>query len=106
MGFETEYGRALRLLQDLCRELARLGCNVGIRDARPCVSVSSSRDEPLSVLVDTTGKYFVWNDGNDRHLADDTTGAAATIAAFARRTSRRQVNHGCGTASPCSTDVR
>jgi hypothetical protein len=71
-------------LVELCRELATLGLNVGLSDARPAVSVRTSLTSPkLWVSVSASGGSFVWRrDDDDHHASDDPPGAAAHIAEY------------------------
>ena len=68
----------LELVTDLCRELARLGLQVCLSDARPRVMVPS-HSAPLWITVDTSGRFFESADVTIRHPATDRTGAAVLI---------------------------
>ena len=72
----------LRLLATLCRELATLGLDVGMSDAKPALSVRLSRANPrLWVAVDVAGGSYVWHGaGRRRHPLTDPAGAAKLIA--------------------------
>lgn len=66
----------------LCRELAGLGIDVGISDARPAVSVRADRSSPRWwVEVDTSGEVFECPEVQGRFPVGDPGGAAAAIAA-------------------------
>jgi hypothetical protein len=76
----------MRLLAALCRELALLGLDVGMSDAKPAVSVRLRRPDPrLWVSVDVRDGSFEWCrfDGG-RHAVDDPAGAARRIASAVR----------------------
>jgi hypothetical protein len=68
----------------LCRELARLGLLVEIRDARPAVSArTGSSSSRVWVTVNPSGRLFTWRrDDIDRHPVDDPAGAAAHILEY------------------------
>ncbi|WP_329248924.1 hypothetical protein OG417_02215 [Actinoallomurus sp. NBC_01490] len=75
------------MLAALCRELALLGLDVGMSDAKPAVSVRQSRRNPrLWISIDVRDGFFKWcpRDGR-RHAADDPAGAARRIATEVRR---------------------
>jgi hypothetical protein len=78
--------RELRLLGELCRSLARLGLGVQIRDARPGLTVTRSRDaaegSTAYVTLSPSGTRFVWRRVDDNHPASDIDGAAQRIAVF------------------------
>jgi hypothetical protein len=81
-----EHGDQVRLLAALCRELAILGLDVGMSDARPAVSVRRSRGDPrLWISVDIQDGCFSWREGH--HAVDDAAGAAGRIATDVRRSS-------------------
>jgi hypothetical protein len=49
----------LRLVSGLCRELAKLGLNVGMSDARPAVVIRIGLvNRPLWITVDASGEFF------------------------------------------------
>jgi hypothetical protein len=75
------------LLAALCRELALLGLDVGMSDAKPAVSVRQGRRNPrLWISIDVRDGFFQWRRrGGGRHAADDPAGAARRIATDARR---------------------
>jgi hypothetical protein len=80
-----EIGRdgELRLLAELCRELARLGWGVGVRDALPALAVpTGTPNSSLYVFVSASGEFYQWNETNHRHPVSDVPGAAAAIASF------------------------
>lgn len=69
----------------LCRELAALGLNVGMSDARPAISVRTERASPrVWVSVDASGRFFEWQEAESRHPVDDPVGAAALLAEHAK----------------------
>jgi hypothetical protein len=68
----------LELVAGLCRELARLGLQVGLRDARPGVMVPN-HSATLWITVDASGRFFECADAAIRHPTTDLTGAAALI---------------------------
>jgi hypothetical protein len=80
--------RELRLLGELCRSLARLGLGVQIRDARPGLTVTRSRDaaegSTAYVTLSPSGTHFVWRRVDDNHPASDIEGTARQIAVFVR----------------------
>lgn len=69
----------LELITALCRELAKLGLNVAMSDARPAAVIHGHAR--LSVTVDDVAECFVWSDsrGRYRHPAADPAGAARLI---------------------------
>jgi hypothetical protein len=74
----------VRLLAVLCRELAHLGLDVGMSDAKPAVSVRRRRTERrLWISVDVDDDFFEWRDGR-RHVVSDPAGAAKLIAVDVR----------------------
>jgi hypothetical protein len=77
-----EQTAGLRLLATLCRELATLGLDVGMSDAKPALSVRLGRADPrLWVSVDLAGGCYVWQGaGRRRHPVTDPAGAAKLIA--------------------------
>jgi hypothetical protein len=85
MGIEQT--EQLRLLAGLCRELARLGLDVGMSDAKPALSVRLSRGDPrLWVSVNVRDGLFEWRrPGGGRHTVADPVGAAQLIALAVRR---------------------
>jgi hypothetical protein len=71
----------VRLLAVLCRELAHLGLDVGMSDAKPALSVRRGRGEQrLWISVDIDDGFFEWRDGRRRHALSDPAGAAKLIA--------------------------
>ena len=72
----------LRLLATLCRELASMGLDVGMSDAKPALSVRLSRANPrLWVAVDVADGFYAWHGaGRRRHPVTDPAGAARLIA--------------------------
>lgn len=90
MRHAIRHEEELRLLGELCRELAGLGLNVGFRDALPGLTVTTDiPGVPLYVFVSESGTDFDWNNAAMRHPVDDAAGAARHIAAFLRE-------HGAG----------
>jgi hypothetical protein len=84
------YDEELRLLGELCRELAGLGLGVGFRDALPGLTVTTDiPGVPLYVFVSESGTDFDWHNAELRHPVTDVAGAARRIAAFLRE-------HGAG----------
>lgn len=85
MRHAIRYDEELRLLAELCRELADLGLTVGLRDALPGLTVSTDiPGVPLYVFVSETGTHFDWDNAAMRHPVGDIPGAARRIAAFLR----------------------
>lgn len=80
----------IRLLAVLCRELAKLGLNVGMSDAKPALSVRLGRlNRRLWISVNATGESFEWCRGaRHRHAVADPVGAAQQIAAHVRSCGR------------------
>jgi hypothetical protein len=75
----------LRLISGLCRELAKLGLNVGMSDARPAVVIRTGLiNPPLWITVDASGEFFEWRDADEQHPVTDLAGAAARIAEHIR----------------------
>jgi hypothetical protein len=77
-----EQTEGVRLLTALCRELASLGLDVGMTDAKPALSVRLSRTNPrLWISVNVDDGAFEWRRGDRRrHTAADPAGAAKLIA--------------------------
>lgn len=93
--------RELWLLGDLCRELARVGVNVIMSDARPAVLVPVGASKlGLSVLVNGSSNLFTWGDEHT-HEVSDRAGAAAAIVAYVR-----QVEAAAGRPSPGASTSR
>lgn len=85
MRHAIRYEEELRLLGELCRELAKHELNVGFRDALPGLTVTTDiPGVPLYVFVSESGTDFDWNNAAMRHPVDDAAGAARRIAAFLR----------------------
>jgi hypothetical protein len=79
------YDEELRLLGELCRELVKLGLDVGFRDALPGLTVATDiPGVPLYIFVSESGRNFDWNNAAMRHSVEDAEGAALRIAAFVR----------------------
>jgi hypothetical protein len=75
----------VRLLAVLCRELAQLGLDVGMSDAKPALSVRRRRTERrLWISIDVDDGFFEWCDGRRRHAVSDPAGAAKLIAVDVR----------------------
>jgi hypothetical protein len=71
----------VRLLAALCKELAQLGLDVGMSDAKPALAVRRCRTElRLWISVDVDDGFFEWRDGRRRHAVSDPSGAAKLIA--------------------------
>jgi hypothetical protein len=84
MGSAIGRYQQLRLLGDLCRELAKLGIRMSISDALPAVRVPvEGSKSALSVEVDGVAGVFAWADEHS-HPVDDRAGAAAAIVAWVR----------------------
>ena len=64
----------------LCRELAKLGLNIGLSDARPAVVIRVKGKSSLYVTLDVSGEFFEWGKPEDRHPVEDPAGAAAQLA--------------------------
>jgi hypothetical protein len=77
-----EHTTELRLLATLCRELASLGLDVGMSDAKPALSVRQGRANPrLWISVDVADGFYVWHGAGRRsHPVTDPAGAAKLIA--------------------------
>jgi hypothetical protein len=71
-------------LVELCRELIKLGINVGLSDARPALSVRGDLvRKKVWIEVDDSGESFVWRrDDHAYHSVGDPAGAAAKIAEY------------------------
>lgn len=69
---------------ELCRELVRLGVNVGISDSRPAVSIRGGlADRKIWIEVDGSHRSFVWRrDDHERHTVHDPAGAAVRLAEY------------------------
>jgi hypothetical protein len=70
----------LTLIVGLCRELAKLGLNVGMSDARPAAVIRSRVRAPLWITVDDSHAYYEWCDGGTRYPTSDAVEAAVRIA--------------------------
>jgi hypothetical protein len=70
----------LILISALCRELAKLGLNVGLSDAQPAVVVRTGVKPPLWITVDASGEYFEWPEAESQPPVTDLSGAAALIS--------------------------
>jgi hypothetical protein len=68
----------LTLIVVLCRELAKLGLNVGISDARPAAVVRARASS--CVTVDDSQNYYQWQETSNRYPTADPADAAAHIA--------------------------
>jgi hypothetical protein len=86
-AMSIEQTEQLHLLAGLCRELARLGLDVGMSDAKPALSVRLGRGDPrLWVSVNVRDGFFEWRrPGGGRHAVADSAGAAQVIAVDVRR---------------------
>lgn len=73
------HDRGLGSLTRLCRELAGLGLNVGLSDARPALRVTAGPGVLLWITVDDSGEFFEWDQAG-RHPVEDPAGAAALIS--------------------------
>ncbi|GAA4613977.1 hypothetical protein GCM10023195_60810 [Actinoallomurus liliacearum] len=84
---EIDRNQALTALVNLCRELAKLGVNVGLSDARPAISVRGGlASRKVWIQIDPSGESFVWQrDDRALHAADDPAGAAARIAEYIKK---------------------
>lgn len=72
-----ERHRDLEALTLLCRELAALGLDIGMTDARPAIWVPAGRSGPRWwISVDTSGEVFECRESDTRYPAR----AAALIA--------------------------
>ena len=80
----------LEALTVLCRELAKLGLNLGLSDARPAVVIRTKGMPPLYVTVDTSGEFFEWSAAEDQHAIGDPAGAASHLAEYVKA----QLNQG------------
>lgn len=81
-GFD--HNRQVRLLAALVRELALRGVCAALSDARPAVYLRTGLTviPALSVTVDSTGEFFEWRNGYNRHSVKDPAGAAAALLAY------------------------
>lgn len=70
----------LTLITGLCRELAKLGLNVGMSDARPAAVIRPRVCAPLWVTVDDSHCYYEWLESDKRYPATSPAEAAALIA--------------------------
>lgn len=85
MRHAIRHDEELRLLGDLCRELAGHGLGVAFRDALPGLSVTTGiPGVPLYVFVSESGTHFDWDNAAMRHPVHDAAGAARRIAEFLR----------------------
>lgn len=75
----------LILISELCRELAKLGLNVGLSDARPAVAVRTSQAAPMWISLNDAGEFFEWSEGKNQYPATDPVGAAAVISEHVKR---------------------
>jgi hypothetical protein len=64
----------------LCRELAKLGLNIGLSDARPAVVIWVKGTSSVYVTLDVAGEFFEWGKPEARHPVGDPVGAAAQLA--------------------------
>ncbi|MEV5747301.1 hypothetical protein AB0L00_05735 [Actinoallomurus sp. NPDC052308] len=83
-GESAGFGREakLRLLAELCEELAGSGLYVGLSDARPALSVRAGLTGER-VWIEVRNGSFVWRRTDEvRHATDDPAGAAAQIAGY------------------------
>ena len=74
----------LGALTVLCRELAKLGLNLGLSDARPAVVIRTKGMPPLWVTVDASGEFFEWCEREKRHAVADPAGAASVLAEYVK----------------------
>ena len=74
----------LGALTMLCRELAKLGLNLGLSDARPAVVIRTKGMAPLWVTVGASGESFEWCGADRRHAVADPAGAASQLAAYVK----------------------
>jgi hypothetical protein len=74
----------LGALTVLCRELAKLGLNLGLSDARPAVVIRMKGIPPLWITVDTSGEFFEWCEAEKRHAIADPPGAASQLAEYVK----------------------
>lgn len=70
----------LTLIVRLCRELAKLGVNVGLSDARPAAVIRPRVRGPLWVTVDESHQFYEWLEADKRYPASSPTHAATSIA--------------------------
>lgn len=70
----------LALIVGLCRELAKLGLNVGMSDARPAAVIRPRICGPLWVTVDDSQSYYEWLEADKRYRTTSPAEAAALIA--------------------------
>ncbi|GAA4628683.1 hypothetical protein GCM10023196_046070 [Actinoallomurus vinaceus] len=82
----TSDNRNLGILVELCRELIKLGVNVGLSDARPALSVRGDLiSKKVWIEIDQSGESFVWRRNDQaRHSVGDPAGAAAKIAEYVK----------------------
>jgi hypothetical protein len=64
----------------LCGELASLGLNIGLSDARPAVVIWVKGTSSVYVTLDVSGEFFEWGKPQARHPIGDPAGAASQLA--------------------------
>jgi hypothetical protein len=76
--------RNLDILVEVCRELIKIGVNVGLSDARPALFVRGGlASKKVWIEIDRSGESFVWRwDDQAHHSTGDPAGAAAKIAEY------------------------
>lgn len=70
----------LTLIVRLCRELAKLGLNVGVSDAKPAAVIRPRVRAPLWVTVDDSQDYYEWLEADKQYPTDSPAEAAALLA--------------------------
>ncbi|MCW2919385.1 MAG: hypothetical protein JWN52_7453 [Actinomycetia bacterium] len=82
-GMGIDMSPELRLLGELCRELAQRGMGVQMRDALPGLTVRTTTPGVyVWVFVSVSGRHFIWRRADSRHSVDDVAGAAQEIVCF------------------------
>lgn len=82
-GMGIDMSPELRLLGELCKELAQRGMGVQMRDALPGLTVRTTTPGVyVWVFVSVSGRDFVWRRVDSRHSTNDVPGAAQEIARF------------------------
>jgi hypothetical protein len=69
----------LGALTVLCRELAKLGLDLGLSDARPAVVIRTKGMPPLWITVGASGEFFEWCESERQHAVADPAGAASQL---------------------------
>lgn len=70
----------LTLITDLCRELAKLGVNVGLSDAAPAAIIRPRVRRPFWVTVDRSRQFYECPEADKRYPVTSPAQAATSIA--------------------------